>query len=95
MLSIDNNFSMRTTVDLRDDLLQAAREEAARSRTPMGEVLSIWAERGRYAPAVNSLGTSINSSSHVTVNGFRVVLPKRSDVVTVDHVRRLMDEEGI
>lgn len=86
---------MRTTVDLRDDLLQAAREEAARSRTPMGEVLSTWAERGRYAPATNSLGTAPNLPTQVAVNGFRVLLPKRTEVVTVEHVRRLMDEEGI
>ena len=89
---------MRTTVDLRDDLLQAAREEAARSRTPMGEVLSVWAERGRYAPAANianSLSAPHNAPAEVAVNGFRVVLPKRREVVTVDHVRRLMDEEGV
>ena len=86
---------MRTTVDLRDDLLQAAREEAARSRTPMGEVLSAWAERGRYAPVATSLGVPPHSPTQVSVNGFRVMLPKRREVVTVDHVRRLMDEEGI
>lgn len=88
---------MRTTVDLRDDLLQAAREEAARSRMPMGEVLSIWAERGRYAPALaaNSVGALPDSPAPAAVNGFRVVLPKRREVVTADHVRRLMDEEGI
>ena len=88
---------MRTTVDVRDDLLQAAREEAARSRTPMGEVLSAWAERGRYAPAsgANSLSTPPDLPTQVAVNGFRVLLPKRREVVTVDHVRRLMDEEGI
>lgn len=92
---------MRTTIDLRDDLLQAAREEAARSRTPMGEVLSGWAERGRYAPTANmavlanSLSESPHSQAQVAVNGFRVVLPVRREVVTVDHVRRLMDEEGI
>ena len=85
---------MRTTVDLRDDLLQAAREEAARSRTPMGEVLSNWAERGRYAPVVKGLSVPLNSPTQLTVNGFRVVLPMRREVVTVDHVRRLMDEEG-
>ena len=86
---------MRTTVDLRDDLLQAAREEAARSRTPMGEVLSAWAERGRYAPVATILGVPPDSPTQVAVNGFRVMLPKRREVVTVDHVRRLMDEEGI
>jgi hypothetical protein len=89
---------MRTTVDLRDDLLQAAREEAARTRTPMGAVLSDWAERGRYAPlpnTANSPTAPLDSAAQVAVNGFRVVLPKRREVVTVDHVRRLMDEEGI
>ena len=86
---------MRTTIDLRDDLLQAVREEAARSRTPMGEILSAWAERGRYAPAAGGQDVSINSPTQAAVNGFHVVLPKRREVVTVDHVRRLMDKEGI
>ena len=86
---------MRITVDLRDDLLQAAREEAARSRTPMGEVLSNWAERGRYAPVAIGLNVPSNPPTQVTVNGFCVVLPKRREVVTVDHVRRLIDEEAI
>lgn len=88
---------MRTTVDLRDDLLQAAREEAARSRTSMGEVLSAWAERGRYAPATRIANSTSapDLPTPVAVNGFRVTLPKRREVVTVDHVRRLMDEEGI
>ena len=85
---------MRTTVDLRDDLLQAAREEPARSGTPMGEVLSNWAERGRYAPVAIGLNVPLNSVTQVTVNGFRVVLAKRREVVTVDHVRRLLDEAG-
>lgn len=86
---------MRTTIDLRDDLLQAVREEAARSRTPMGEVLSAWAERGRYAPAANNSSEPRDSPAQVEVNGFHVVLPKRREIVTVEHVRRLMDEEGI
>ena len=86
---------MRATIDLRGDLLQAAREEAARSGTPMSEVLSNWADRGRYAPVAIGLNLPLSSLTPVTVNGFRVVLPKRRDVVTVDHVRRLMDEAGV
>ena len=86
---------MRTTVDLRDDLLQAAREEAALSRTSKGEVLSNWPERGRYAPVAIGFNPPLSSLTLVTTNGFRVVLPKRRDVVTVDHVRRLMDEAGV
>ena len=46
---------MRTTVDLRDDVLQAARAEVVRSGTAIGEVLSNWAERGRYAPVTIGL----------------------------------------
>ena len=86
---------MRTMVDLRDDLLQPAREEAARSRTPMGEVLSNWPGRGRYAPVAIGFNLPLSSPTPVTTNGFRVVLPKRREVVPVDHVRRLMDEAGV
>ena len=42
---------MRTTLDLDDDLLAAAREEARRSRRTMGEVVSAWVRRALQPPA--------------------------------------------
>jgi predicted DNA-binding ribbon-helix-helix protein len=81
---------MRTTIDLRNDLLQAAREQAARENVTIGELISRWAERGRYAPEPISANVSAP-----TRKGFRVVLPRRDEVISVAHVQKLIDEEGV
>ena len=83
---------MRTTIDVRDDVLQAAREIAAIEHVSLGELLSRWAERGRYASATSAVSGTQVSPQHAS--GFRVVLKKRAETVTTEHVRRLMDEEG-
>jgi hypothetical protein len=84
---------MRTTIDIRDDLLQAVREHAAIEHVSLGELLSRWAERGRYAASHMPADVVQNAQRHQS--GFRVLLKKRAEVVTTEHVRRLMDEEGI
>jgi hypothetical protein len=84
---------MCTTIDIRDDVLQAVREHAAIEHVGLGELLSRWAERGCYAVALAPSDLQQNARQHRT--GFRVVPRKRAEVVTAEHVRRLVDEEGI
>ena len=78
---------MRTTLDIEDDVLQAAKEIAGRERSTAGLVLSRLARAGlrgsdRTAPAKLRNGVP--------------VFPARSDeVVTLEHVQKLMDDEGI
>lgn len=79
---------MRTTLEIRDSVLQAAREEAARRNTSVGEVISTWAERGIYAP----LTAQQPRAEHRT--GIRQ-LPSRDEVVTNDHINKLRDELGV
>ena len=43
---------MRTTLDIADDVLQAARERARREHKTIGELLSELARRGLTTPAV-------------------------------------------
>lgn len=79
---------MRTTLEIRDSVLQAAREEAARRNTSVGEVISTWAERGIYAPP------SVQQPRAEYRSGIRQ-LPVRDEVVTNDHINTLRDELGV
>jgi hypothetical protein len=81
---------MRTTIDIRNDVLQAAREQASRENVSIGELISRWAERGRYAPEPLQ-----SSAAAVTRRGFSVVLPRRDEVISTAHVQKLIDEEGV
>ena len=50
---------MRTTLDIEDDLLQAARELAARRRTTIGKVVSDLLRRGFEAPPAAKVGNGV------------------------------------
>ncbi|MGO8696766.1 MAG: hypothetical protein ACLQVY_03475 [Limisphaerales bacterium] len=79
---------MRTTLDIEDDVLQAARELAEREGSTAGRVISALARRGLMTPGKKT------KSSQPTRGGVPL-LPSRGEVVTVDHVRELMDQEGV
>jgi hypothetical protein len=80
---------MRTTLDLDDDILQAARERAARGGVSIGRALSDMARQSLTAPAGQAARRAARSPLGI------VPLPKRKDVVTLEHIRRLRDAEGI
>lgn len=74
---------MRTTVDIDDDILHAAKELATRRRSTAGKVLSELARRGLEPPV----------SGRAVRNGVPI-LPYRSGArrVTMRVVNRLRDE---
>lgn len=78
---------MRTTLDIEIDVLQAAKEIAARDGRTAGQVLSELARRGlkRLEPESRSMAT----------RGGVPLLPSRGDLITLDHVQTLMDSEGV
>jgi hypothetical protein len=78
---------MRTTLDIEEDVLQAAKELALRQGSTAGQIISSLARLGLSAPAK----TKKTSSSR----GGVPLLPKRGEVVTLEHVRQLMDQEGV
>ena len=78
---------MRTTLDIDDDVLQAAKELAQREERTAGKVLSELARRGLAAPA--------RSGSRTRLRNGVPVLASRGEVVTLDHVQRLRDEQGV
>ena len=79
---------MRTTLTLSDDVVLIARQYAARDKVSLGEAVSRLARQGvrfqMQQPATKSEFKSRYS-----------VLPSRDQIVTTEHVRRLMDEERI
>ena len=79
---------MRTTLDIEDDVLQAAKELAEREGSTAGRVISALARRGLMAP-------ERKSKPPQSARGGVPLLPSRGEVVTLDHVRELMDQEGV
>ena len=78
---------MRTTLDIEDDVLQAAKELAEREGSTAGRIISALARRGLMAPVKKA-------KSSPTTRGGVPLLPKRGEVVTLEHVQELMDQEG-
>lgn len=76
---------MRTTLDIDDDVLTAAKERAAAEKTTTGKVISDLARQALIRPAEGPL---------IKRNGF-FVLPSRAGVVTSALVRRLEYEADL
>jgi len=79
---------MRTTLALSDDVFLIARQVAARDRVSLGEAVSRLAREG-YRSQTQQPATATALKSRYSV------LPVRDEIITTEHVRRLMDEEGI
>jgi len=77
---------MRTTLDVADDVLQAAKELAQRQGGTAGQVISELARRGLNAPA---------TKRRPGLRGGVPVLPSRGETITLDHVQRIQDQEGV
>lgn len=78
---------MRTTLDIEDDVLQAAKELARRDGGTAGQIISALARRG-----LTSSSAKPNKSSS---RGGVPLLPSRHEVVTLERVQALLDQEGI
>ncbi|HEX4647107.1 MAG TPA: hypothetical protein VH598_16005 [Verrucomicrobiae bacterium] len=81
-------YDMRTTLDIEDDVLQAVKELAQRDGSTAGRVLSTLARRG-LAAQVPAKGQTRRRRGGVPV------LPTRGEVITLEKVRKIMDEEGV
>ncbi len=79
---------MRTTLDIADDVLQAAKERARREKKTAGEVISELARSALTSPR-----ESAGSRPPKAVHGFRP-FPKRGAIVTNDLIDRLRDDDA-
>ena len=78
---------MRTTLDIDDDVLQAARELARAEKKTAGAVLSELARRALAAPESARV-------EPVLEDGW-LVLPRRGGIVTTDMVDRLIENADL
>ncbi len=80
---------MRTTLNLAEDALIAAQTLARRRNVSLGEAVSELVRRGAAAPAPGTAGAA------APLRGRFALLPRRDEIVTAEHVRALMEREGI
>ncbi len=81
---------MRTTLEIEDDVLVAAKELARRGGTTAGRVISDLVRQALTQPAATA-GNSAREPA--ALYGFRP-FPSRGGVVSNEQVDRLRDEEG-
>ena len=81
---------MRTTLNLTEDVLIAARHVAQRERLSLGDAVSVLVRRGA------SVQAPAQAAQHQpALRGRFALLPARDEIITPQHVRDLMDREGI
>jgi hypothetical protein len=78
---------MRTTLDIDDDVLQAAKERARRDRKTTGEVISQLARSALTAPPPGRVGDP------EPVYGFRP-FPRRGGIVTNERIDKLREDDA-
>ena len=81
---------MRTTLNLAEDALLAARHMAQREHVPLGDAVSELVRRGATAG-----GKHPAARQHTPLRGRFALLPARDEVITPQHVRQLVEREGI
>ena len=83
---------MRTTLDIDDDILEAAKAAARRERSSAGAVVSRWARQALLGVANASRDAQTGAAA--TTAGFRP-FASRGVVITDDAVETLRDAEGV
>ena len=90
---------MRTTLDIADDVLFAAKDFARRDKKTVGQVISEWARSALQKPASTVEGEKpplSDEDQRFYDLGFRT-FPSRAgaEPVTNEMINRIRDEEGI
>lgn len=90
---------MRTTLDIADDVLFAAKEVAQRERTSVGDVVSRLARQALLAPPRVAQEAAAYSHTSATAAQLKRLgirpLPARGGIVTNELINRIRDAEGI
>lgn len=79
---------MRTTLNIDDDVLNAAKHEALRRNATLSEVATDLIRAGLRSGADKAIKPA------ATIGRF-AILPPRDEIITSEHVRKLMEQEGI
>ena len=82
---------MRTTLDIADDVLLAAKETARRQKMSLGEVISDLARRSLVQPGGNARARGAAPRGRLARLGIQP-LPKRGGVVSNETINQLRDD---
>jgi len=80
---------MRTTLDIEDDVLQAAKELASSEKSTAGKILSRLAREAMFRT------TSRVARRPTTRNGVPIFPARSGEIVTLEKVQKLIEEEGV
>lgn len=84
---------MRTTLDIDDDILAAAKDLAKAEGKTAGQVLSDLARRALTTPATQQAGLAEDRAAYDAGDDLFPRFPKREGVViTPDHIRKVQEE---
>ena len=78
---------MRTTLDIEEDVLVAAKELARHEKTTAGKVISRLARQG--------LSGGIGKKRKMTYRNGVPILPSRGRIITNEMIDKIREEEGI
>lgn len=78
---------MRTTIDIEEDVLLAAKELARNERTTAGKIISRLARKG--------LNSGVQNPGKMEYRNGIPLLPRRGVIVTNEMIDRIREEEGI
>lgn len=81
---------MRTTLNLAEDAAVAARNLAQRKKLSLGDAVSELIRRGASAGH-----GPVQQARRSELKGRFALLPARDEIITPQHVRELMEREGI
>ncbi len=79
---------MRTTLNLSEDALHVAKHYAMRQQLSLGDAVSALIRAGAQMQVQPAIAAA-------KLRGRFAMLPARDEVITIDHVRELMEREGI
>jgi hypothetical protein len=83
--------AMRTTLDIDDDVLQAAKERARRENKTAGEVISELARQALTAPPAQKVATKATEPrAHFGLRPF----PRRGGIVTNELIDKLRADDA-
>ena len=91
---------MRTTLDIEDDVLYAAKEVARREKKAVGQIVSKLVRRALHNPGLVAGGVSANLVAGDEIDrrfrelGFST-LPSRGGIVTNELINQLREREGV
>ena len=77
---------MRTTLNLSDDAMLTAQSYARRLQISLGEAVS---------RLIRSASSTQSGNVGTPLRGKYALAPQRDEIITTEHVRELMEREGI